>query len=44
MFGGYKINGANLTISKTFINIPTHFKIYLSLILYIIDNWKNEKI
>ena len=44
MFGGFNLNGVNSVISKTFQNIPIHYRIYINFQLYIIDNWNNEKI
>lgn len=42
MFGGYKNFGHGTSLSKTFSNLPSHFKVLLSFTVIKIDTWDNE--
>ena len=43
VFGGYNIFGSNIKVHKSFINVPTHYKVDVSLNMYFVDSWDSEE-
>ncbi|CAD8114389.1 unnamed protein product [Paramecium sonneborni] len=42
LFGGYQKTGTKTVISKTFYNIPPHYKLKIQILWAKIDSWDNE--
>lgn len=42
IFGGYKVFGSNAKVTRTYNNLPPHYKAKISFNFWKIDSWNSE--